>query len=101
MSWELSGQVGPHSRAGYDGSGWLWEIRRREGDWPQADVRRVFVEVSGTAHGVDPEHLPRDTRDAIESEGRSEVEKFLAADDPPRVIQCATDGCRPQQVAPD
>ena len=101
MSWEISGQVGPHSRAGYDGSGWLWEIKRGEGSWPQADVRHVFVEISGTAGGTDPEHLPGDTADAIASEGRSEVEKVLAEEDPPRVIQCGTDGCHREQVAPD
>jgi len=99
VPWEISGQVGPHSRSGYDGSGWLWEITRGEGGWPQADVRRVFVEISGTARGTDPEHLPRDTADAIATQGQSEVEKVLAEEEPPRVIQCGTDGCYPEQAA--
>jgi hypothetical protein len=99
MSWEISGQVGPHSRSGYDGSGWLWEIRKGEGDWPAADARRVFVEISGTAGGMAAEHLPRDTADAIATEGESEVAKVLDLEDPPRVIQCGSDGCRPESKA--
>ena len=94
MAWEIDTQVGPHARSGVDGHGWLWEIRRGD-HWPAGDVRRVPVEVSGTAWAVDRSTLPRDTLEALESEGASEVRKVLELDDPPRVIQCGTGGCLP------
>ena len=85
--WEISG------RAGYDGNGWLWLIRR--GEWPDVDVRRVLIEVSATASHVDKDRLPPDTAEAIATEGESEVMLILGVNDPPRVIQCGTTGCRP------
>ena len=86
--WEIVGKLGPHARSGYDASGWLWEIER--GD----EAKRVLVEVTGTAHATAKEWLPRETAEAIETEGESEVSKILALDDPPRVISCGTMGCR-------
>jgi hypothetical protein len=93
MAWEINGQVGPHAEPGYDGHGWLWELVQ-EG----RQARRVFVQVSGTAWAVDPESLASETRRAIETEGRSEVEKVLGEDEPPRMIGCDTHKCGPMQT---
>ncbi len=97
MTWEIGANLGRESRSNYDGHGWLWEIRRGA-EWPQGDVRRVLVEISGTAWTVEREALPADTLEAMRTEGESEVAKVLDLDDPPRVIQCGTGGCR---AAPD
>jgi hypothetical protein len=86
MGWEIRGQIGPHTRSGYDGTGWLWEIGR--GD----DCRRVLVEITGSA--LSSASLPEETREAIETEGRSEVERVASFDDPPRIVTCGTTGCR-------
>ncbi len=89
MAWTINGQIGRHSRSGVDASGWLWELVR--GD----EARRVLVEAAGTVwaiHGV-AGPLPNEVRRAIETEGRSEVERVAALDDPPRVISCTTAGC--------
>ena len=98
-SWEIAGQVGPHAGAiGVDAHGWLWEIRRgREGS--VGDVRRVLVEVTGSAWAVDRATLPDDTAAAIDSEGESEVEKVLELDDPPQIILCGTAGCWPRDAS--
>ncbi|HET8893026.1 MAG TPA: hypothetical protein VFM96_02880 [Gaiellaceae bacterium] len=91
MAWEIAGQLGPHSRSGVDGSGWLWELHR--GQEPDVEARRVLVEVSGSA--LASAHLPSaETAAAIESEGRTEVERVAQMDDPPQVIQCSTHGVR-------
>jgi hypothetical protein len=89
MTWAISGQVGPHTRSGVDAHGWLWEIT--SGD----QERRVLVEVSGTVWAVNRNTLPEETAEAIRTEGRAEVEKVLSLDNPPRVVQCGTTGCRP------
>jgi len=39
--------------------------------------------------------LPEETRRAIETQGRSEIDALLEMPDPPLVIQCGTFGCRP------
>jgi hypothetical protein len=91
--WQIAGNLGVYARSGFDASGWLWEIEK------DGESRRVLVEITGTALAVAPETLPEDTRDAISSEGASEVTKVLDADDPPRVIACGTGGCR--HVLPD
>jgi len=96
MPWEIAGQLGPHSEPGVDGSGWLWEIHRGEG--PNVEARRVFVEISGTA--LQSSSMPSTaTMEAIESEGRTEVERVTEMDDPPRVIKCSTHNV--QDVYPD
>jgi hypothetical protein len=84
-------QIGPHNEADYDGHGWLWELHRGEG--PKAESRRVFVQVSGTAFAVAAATLAKDTRAAIESEGRSEVERVAQRADPPRRVHCTRHGC--------
>ena len=91
MSWEIAGQIGPHSRSGFDASGWLWEIQRG------TTARRVLVEVAGTAlatydQGEQP--LADEIAEAIRTKGRSEVEKVLQLADPPQIVHCASNGCR-------
>ena len=75
-----------------DANGWLWEVGR------EGETRRVLVEVSGSAWATEPELLPDETAEAIRTEGRSQVERVLDAQDPPRVIQCGTKGCRERSV---
>ncbi len=93
MPWKISGEIGPHSEPGYDGRGWLWELEQ-EG----REARRVFVQIAGTAWSVCARGgagLASETREAIETEGRSEVERVLGMDEPPRMIGCSTYGCNP------
>jgi hypothetical protein len=83
MAWEVAGQIGPHTEPGYDGSGWLWELHR------DGEARRVLVLVSGSA--LASEHVqPEDTAEAIRTEGRSEVSRVAALDDPPRIVKCSS-----------
>ena len=88
MPWTISRQVEPHARPGVDAKGWIWEIER------DGDTRRLMVEISRTALGVDEQALPIDTAAAIKTEGQSQVEEVLEHENPPRVILCSTDGCR-------
>jgi hypothetical protein len=53
----------------------------------------VFIEISGTAWSSDPRRLPDDTRNALETDGRTELLKILDWDDPPPVIRCGSTGC--------
>jgi hypothetical protein len=87
VSWEISANLGRHVRTGVDAGGWLWEIAR--GD----QVAQVVIEISGTAWSSDPRGLPEDTRQALETDGRTELLKVLDQDDPPRVIRCGSTGC--------
>ncbi len=92
MSWKIAGSLGAHHRDGYDSNGWLWEIR------DNGNARRVLIDVTRTAHAISAGEgpLPDDTRLAIRTEGRSEVEKVLAYTEPPTVVVCGTMGCRPE-----
>jgi hypothetical protein len=83
VAWEIVGQVGPHTESEYDGSGWLWEVRRDN------EVKRVFVLVSGSALASARMDC-QDTVEALRTEGRSEVERVAALDDPPRMVKCST-----------
>ena len=96
MPWRINGRISPYARPGVDANGWLWEIER------DGEPRRVLVEISGTAWASAEEALPRETREAIHTEGRSELEKVLDGQEPPRVIACGTWGCNaltPEQLA--
>jgi hypothetical protein len=96
MPWEITGQIGPHAEPGYDGHGWLWELTREN-----RPARRVFVQIAGTAWAVHDRGgvgLASDTAQAIATEGRSEVERLLNDEEPPRMIGCTTVGCNP--IAP-
>jgi hypothetical protein len=87
VGWEISASLGRHARTGVDAGGWLWEITR--GD----QVAHVLIEISGTAWASDPLRLPEETRQALETDGRTELLKVLDQDDPPRVIRCGSTGC--------
>jgi hypothetical protein len=87
VGWEIAGGPFDHAEPGYDGRGWLWDLRRGE------VIQRVFVQVSGTALAVAEGTLSEDTRLAIETRGASEIEKITALNDPPRMIDCTTMGC--------
>ena len=87
MSWEISANLGRHERPGVDVRGWLWSITR--GDL----AVQVVIEISGTALSSDPLRLHEDTRQALETDGRTELIKVLDQEDPPRVIQCGPTGC--------
>jgi hypothetical protein len=93
MGWEISANLGAHTRAGA-ARGWLWEITRGE------QVVRVVIEISGTAWSSDPLRLPDDTRRALETDGRTELLKVLEQDDPPRLIRCGSKGCAYSAVWP-
>jgi hypothetical protein len=87
VTWEIRANVGMHARTGVDARGWLWEITRG------GQVAQVMVEISETAWSSDTLDLPDDTRQALESDGRTELLKVLEQDDPPRVISCGSRGC--------
>jgi hypothetical protein len=87
MSWEISANLGVHARANLDARGWLWEITRG------AQVARVVIEISEAAWSSDPLSLPDDTRQALETDGRTELLKILEQDHPPSVIRCGSMGC--------
>jgi hypothetical protein len=93
VSWEISANLGRHVRTGVDGAGWLWEITRSE------RVAQVVIEISATAWARDPLGLPEDTRNALETDGRTELLKILDLDDPPPVIRCGSAGCSYQSAA--
>jgi hypothetical protein len=87
MGWEIGANLGRHARTGVDARGWLWEITRG------ARVAQVVVEIGGPAWSSDPLDLPVDTRQALETDGRTELLKILDQDEPPPVIHCGTEGC--------
>lgn len=86
-NWEIKANLGRHARPGVDARGWLWEISR--GD----EVAHVVIEISGTGWASDPLRLPDDTRQALATDGRSELLKVLEQDEPPPVVRCGSSGC--------
>jgi hypothetical protein len=87
VRWEISANLGRHTRTGVDAGEWLWEITH--GD----KVAHVVIEISESAWSSDPLCLPEDTRQALETDGRAELLKVLDQDDPPRIIRCGSTGC--------
>jgi hypothetical protein len=87
VRWEISANLGRYERPGVDARGWLWAIKR--GD----EAVEVVIEISGTAWSSDALRLSEDTRQALETDGRSELLKVLDLDDPPRIIRCGSQGC--------
>jgi hypothetical protein len=79
--------LGRHQRVGVDARGWRWAITC--GD----QAAEVVIEISETAWSSDPLRLPEDTRQALATDGRTELLKVLDQDDPPRVIHCGLMGC--------
>jgi hypothetical protein len=88
VAWTLQPSSGPFPAPweGRDAIGWVWEVY--SGD----ESRRVLVEVSGTAMSIADEYLPPETRLARATSGRSEVEKVLGQDEPPRRVSLGTTG---------
>jgi hypothetical protein len=87
-SWEIRTSLGRRSALGVDGCGWLWEIGRDQ------QTAQVMIEITVGAWSTDPQRLPDDTRQALETDGRAELLKVLRLDCPPRVIRCGSTGCR-------
>jgi hypothetical protein len=87
VNWEIGANLGRHERPGVDARGWLWTITRGE------QAVEVVIEISAAAWSSDPLRLPEDTRQALETDGRTELVKVLSEDDPPRFIQCSSTGC--------
>lgn len=88
MTWDVVGGPIDHVEPGVDARGWVWVLMRG------AEVRRVFVEVSGTALAAS-RGLAAATEHAIATRGGSEVDKVARTDDPPDRIRCSTTGCGP------
>jgi hypothetical protein len=74
----------PSSDATRDAVGWRWEIEKGE------DNRRLLVEVSTQAMGVDPATLPEEVRLAKATQGQRAVESVLDREDPPGRISFTT-----------
>jgi hypothetical protein len=87
VSWEISSNLGRRARSGVDARGWVWEITRGH------QAAQVLIEVSEAAWSTDPLRLPDDTRQALETDGRTELLKVLDQDRPPAVIRCGSGGC--------
>ena len=93
--WRIEAQAGRHTPTDIDASGWIWQLQRDSDD--ATEVHRIIVEVTGPAFQAArsrPGAVPDDTWAAIQTEGRSEVEKVLDQDAPPRRVQCTTNGCQ-------
>jgi len=84
---EIGANLGRRTRPRVDAAGWLWEITRGE------RVARVLVEISATAWSSDPLRLPEDTRQALQTDGRTEVLEVLDQRDPPGAVRCGSTGC--------
>jgi hypothetical protein len=85
-SWNIIGGPDEMPREGIDAKRWRWLLASAD----TGLVILVIVKVSGSAMAVAPENLPRATRDARESCGRSEIDKILEWWEPPSVIELHT-----------
>lgn len=86
MAWTVAS--GPHDpgASGKDAIGWGWVIAR------DGDDRHVTVYVSGTVMASASEQRSSDANAAIETKGRSEVDRLLGDEDPPRIITLTSSG---------
>jgi hypothetical protein len=87
--WEIRTHLGPR------GSGWLWEVGRKD------QVARVMIEISDAAWSADPAHLPEETRRALETDSRTELLKVLGHDQPPCVMHRDPTGVGSGTSGPD
>ena len=53
----------------------------------------MVIEISRPAWSSDPRALPEDTRQALATDGRTELLKVLGEEAPPAVIRCGSVGC--------
>jgi hypothetical protein len=53
----------------------------------------VVIEISEATWSSDPRGLPEDTRQALATDGRTELLEVLGEEDPPAVIRCGSVGC--------
>jgi len=56
-------------------------------------LAHVIIEIGGSAWSTDPLDLPEDTRQALQTDERTELLKVLDRDDPPPIIRCGPTGC--------
>lgn len=86
MPWEVVGLLPDETPPGLDGQVWTYEIRRGE------ETRKVHVEVSGTAIAEGEHGRNSETVEAVQTEGRSAVERVLDRDDPPGRLRFHSEG---------
>ena len=73
------------------GGGWLWELNRG------TQTAQVVVEISPRRGRPTLVSSPNDTRQALETDGRTEIIKMPETHIPPRVIRCDSQGCAPHR----
>jgi hypothetical protein len=97
VPWRIESTSGPYGAPweGKDVTGWVWEIYDGERS------TRILVEVSGSAMATEDQFLPTETAHAKATEGRSEVEKVLDSEQPPRRITLGTTGYADREPEPD
>lgn len=85
--WEIQGEPEhlPGGGADYDGVWWKWWLRR--------GTVQSFTVVKVPAHALlKPETMTARTAQAVDTRGRSEVERYLSLTLPARIIELATSG---------
>lgn len=91
MSWTIIDGPGELTRSDdVDAAGWEYTLED-----PIGEGRSIFVEISGPARDAldrSPGSVAAITREAVETEGQSEVEKVLEEPEPPRRISLGLDG---------
>jgi hypothetical protein len=63
-------------------------------------MRQVHVEISGTAAASSADTLASPIREAVLTDGRDALERYIAGGDPPPVIRLTTTGIWPS-IAPE
>ena len=63
-------------------------------------VRELHVEISGTAAACAPDSLPSPIGEAVRTDGRDAVERYLGEGEPPAIIRISTTGMWPS-IAPE
>jgi hypothetical protein len=91
--WTIDGEPEHFSNGqgtgGYDGDWWKWWLRRGED--------RTFMVVKASSHVVlQAGVLTERTRTALETRGRSEVERHLVQHVLPRVVELSANGREPE-----
>ena len=58
-------------------------------------VRELHAQISGTAAACAPDSLPSPIGEAVRTDGRHAVERYLAEGEPPAIIRISTTGMWP------